>query len=91
MAVAGAAKCAPVRVAVRPSVVAAMRVTARVTFSRALTPSSIESTSNCVPLSGSSKCDGPSPWPLPSVAMSTSPVQPAAVEPGIASSTLIVP
>ena len=68
-----------------------MRVSARVTFRRALTPSWMSSTSKRVPVSGSSNVGGPSPWPLPSVAMSTSPVQPAAVEPGIASRTLIEP
>ncbi len=68
-----------------------MRVIARVTFSRAVSESLIETTSNFVPVAGSSNVLGPSPWPLPSVAMSGSPEQPAAVEPGIASMTFTVP
>ena len=71
-----------------PDVVPVMRLTARVTFSVAVPASSlILVTSNTLPESGSSYLDGPSPWPLPSVAMSTSREQPQVVESGWLSTT----
>ena len=85
-------RCEPVSVAVNgatPEVWPEIFVSWRVTFSVDRVPSAlIDVRSNVTPSSGTSKCEGPRPWPRPMVEIDVSSLQPQPVEPGMASSTL---